>query len=173
MAFLQAIINDKKHLQHLKAALPNIIPNDRDLLTEICNALRESTSGEEYGLLDWEGKCQETGSVSEGCTGVDHLRSHSPSPKGDASRDFDLSSYFDKGKFVHEDMYEGQQGYKRTHSKPKATDRARRQWKSRVSVGITLDDIRPLGKLNESVNQPGKPDLKSSMGGDDHHHVGN
>ncbi|KAG8697204.1 hypothetical protein FRC08_006674 [Ceratobasidium sp. 394] len=161
MAYLRAVIKDNKRQRCLQEMLPDVIPNNKSLLEEMCEALRESSGGERYESLIWEDEIYKIQSAN----GEGEEKPSEPSQQVGLS-------YFDKGKWVNGSDYEANQEYKASrpteakHPEPRNEGREKKATHKHThpSLRIRIDDVQPnrtqMPKENTTLTVN---DLKASM----------
>ncbi|EUC59384.1 Pol polyprotein/retrotransposon, putative, partial [Rhizoctonia solani AG-3 Rhs1AP] len=172
LAFLNAVIRDNKRRERLEKLLPDIIPNNKSLLIEMQNALRDSSGDEyDYELSEWENLPESPVAGPSGTQArVNTPREPLPSePEG--------PSYFDKGKWVSDNEHDAREAYKaarkrakesgsstQSEGRDKVSGKKPKHKKPRPSMGLTIDDLRPAQtpKAKNTI-VPEKPDLNRSM----------
>ncbi|KAG8684678.1 hypothetical protein FRC11_011751, partial [Ceratobasidium sp. 423] len=169
MAFLNAVIKDNKRRRRLQEVLPDIIPNNKSLLDEMHEAL-EKSSGDEFEVSEWEHVAESP----EAGPSKARMSAQTPEPNQITG-----PSFFDKGKWVSDEVHDAQEAYKaaRRHGKDseysaqsKGRDKPNpklpktKPKKARPSMGITIDDIRPASSPKEMPKMYNDlPDLKASI----------
>ncbi|KAF8735462.1 hypothetical protein RHS02_06468, partial [Rhizoctonia solani] len=135
LAYMREIIKDNQRLRSLQSLLPNIIQNDKDLLTKINKVLRESSSTKEYTPSEWEIELETNSPNAE-------TRTTAQPSNQSAAMGPSHPTFFDKGKWISNKDFDVQQAYKAAKSRTDDT----MPKKDQPSIGITLDDIRPPRK---------------------------
>lgn len=168
MAFLQAIINDKKQREHLRSLLPEMRWNDKRLFQEIQETLL--SSGEEYDLSDWDQDLEEQPATDQ-------------EPETAAEATEAETSYIAKGKWVSNEEHDARVTYRREKEEEERALReaeeiarvkagrrkkaveVREKKKPWPSVGIVIDDLRqpqPAIPQNRRI-QAERTDLDTSI----------
>ncbi|KAG8739731.1 hypothetical protein FRC10_005228 [Ceratobasidium sp. 414] len=142
MAYLRAVIKDNKRRRQLQEMLPDVIPNNKSLLEEMREALRESSGAEGYESSLWEDGVYEIESV--GSTGKKRDTHPEAAPQSGPS-------YFEKGKW-----FVARKKAKAIGPTPENEGRtkAKQPKRARPSLGIKIDDVMPSQVQQPKPNNP-------------------
>ncbi|QRV96035.1 Pol polyprotein/retrotransposon [Ceratobasidium sp. AG-Ba] len=170
ITLIQEILEDKARRRSLRAQLPDIIRNEKPLLEELEEALRESSG---YESSVWEDDIYpiiESENEKPNPEPWKYEREESeraPSPQAGPAPD-----YFDKGKWVRDEDFEANEAYKasRTPKKPEQKPEGRENEKkhkpkrARPSLGLTIDEVQPRRNPKPQTDTPkGEAKLRASI----------
>ncbi|KAG8686118.1 hypothetical protein FRC09_014329 [Ceratobasidium sp. 395] len=168
MAYLRQIIKEKREKRRKreqKAPTVDEIPNSKPILKEVREAL---SSSEEYGSSLWEDDIYPIPSQdNEPSVKLWMLDDSPPRDSPQAG-----PSYFDKGKWVHDEDFEAALAFKKSrklHTPPKEPETPappspkHKTRRARPSLGIRIDDVCPAKPPQPPKTPAYEPDLKSSL----------